>query len=295
MMFAKRSFGETVFGIANTIFMIALIAVTLYPLLYVAFASVSDPATLMRHRGVLLKPLGFTLEAYKLVFRNPMIAIGYQNTLLYVVAGTTINLLMTALGAYALSRKNVLLRNPIMFMIVFTMFFSGGLVPTYLLVGNTLNLIDSPWALIIPPAINTWNLIIMRTAFQSIPDALEEAARIDGANDFTILFRIVLPLSLPVVAVMILFYSVAHWNAYFSAMIYLRTRELYPLQLVLREILITNSTDNMTAGISSGDVMPIGETIKYATIVVATLPILCVYPFLQRYFVKGVMVGAIRE
>jgi len=294
-MWAKRSFGETLFLIANTIFMVALITVTLYPLLFVALASISDPATLMRYRGVLLKPLGFTLEAYKLVFANPMIAIGYQNTLLYVVAGTTINLLMTALGAYALSRKNVLLRDPIMFMIVFTMFFSGGLVPTYLLVGNTLNLIDSPWALIIPPAINTWNLIIMRTAFQSIPDALEEAARIDGANDFTILFRIVLPLSLPVVAVMILFYSVAHWNAYFSAMIYLRTRELYPLQLVLREILITNSTDNMTAGISSGDVMPIGETIKYATIVVATLPILCIYPFLQRYFVKGVMVGAIRE
>ncbi|MBI2941578.1 MAG: carbohydrate ABC transporter permease [Chloroflexi bacterium] len=294
-MWAKRSLGETIFGVANTLFMVALIVVTLYPLLYVAFASVSDPATFVQFRGVLLAPLGFTLAAYEAVFANPMIAIGYQNTLLYVVAGTTINLLLTSLGAYGLSRNKVLLKNPIMFLIVFTMFFSGGLVPTYLLVGNTLNMIDTPWALIIPPAVNTWNLIIMRTAFQAVPEALEESARIDGANDFTILFRIVLPLSMPVVAVMILFYSVGHWNAFFSAMIYLRTRELYPLQLILREILISNSTDNMVTGVSRGDVMPIAETIKYATIVVATLPILCVYPFLQRYFVKGVMIGAVKE
>lgn len=294
-MRVRRSLGEVIFDVANTLFLIALVVATLYPLWFVAVASLSDPASLIQFRGMLLRPLGLTLGAYRLVFRNPMILVGYRNTLLYVVAGTTINLVMTCLGAYALSRKNVLLKKPIMLMIVFTMFFSGGLVPSYLLVANTLDWIDKPWALIVPPAINTMNLIIMRTAFQSIPDAFEEAARIDGANDFTILLRIILPLSMPVVAVMILFYSVAHWNAFFSAMIYLRSRELYPLQIVLREILVTSNVEYMTAGIASGDVMPIGETIKYATIVVATLPILCIYPFLQRYFVKGVMIGAIKE
>jgi putative aldouronate transport system permease protein len=294
-MWRKRGLGDLIFDTCNTVFLLGLVALTVYPLLYVAFASLSDPTAVVQHRGVLLRPLGLTLNAYRLVFANPMITIGYRNTLLYVVAGTTINLVMTCLGAYALSRKNVMLGTPVMFMIVFTMFFSGGLVPDYLLVANTLDWSNTPWALIIPPAISTLNLIIMRTAFAAVPEALEEAARIDGANDFTILFRIVLPLAMPVVAVMTLFYSVAHWNSWFSAMIYLRSRELYPLQLVLREILIISNVDNMTTGIASGDVMPIGETIKYATIVVATVPILCVYPFLQRYFVKGVMIGAIKE
>lgn len=276
--------------------MVVLIIVTLYPLLYAAFASISDPGRLAQHRGLLFQPAGFSLAAYKLVFRNPMIAIGYRNTLFYVVAGTTINLIMTTLGAYALSRKNVMWKNPIMFLIVFTMFFSGGLIPTFLLVGVTLNMMDKPWALIIPPAINTWNLLIMKTGFEGVPVALEESARIDGANDFRILWNIVIPLSLPVVAVMILFYAVYHWNAFFNAMIYLRTRDLWPLQLVLRDILIANTQGEMTAGsYSGGDVEPIGETIKYATIMVATIPILTVYPFLQRYFVKGVMIGAIKE
>ncbi len=294
-MWRRRSLGELIFDGLNTILLLGLVVITIYPLLFVALASVSDPASLMQYRGLLLRPLGFTLDAYRLVFTNPMITIGYRNTLLYVVAGTTINLLMTCLGAYGLSRKRVLFGTPIMFLIVFTMFFSGGLVPSYLLVANTLDWIDTPWALIIPPAINTLNLIIMRTAFASVPEALEEVARLDGANDITILFKIVLPLSMPVVAVMILFYSVAHWNAWFSAMIYLRSRDLYPLQLVLREILIISNTDAMTTGVASGDVMSLGETIKYATVMVATVPILCVYPFLQRYFVKGVMIGAIKE
>lgn len=291
----RQSKGELLFTIVNMGLMVGLIVVTLYPLLYVAFASFSDPATLMTTRSVLLRPLGFTLEAYVRVFDNPMILTGYRNTLFYVVGGTALNLLMTMLAAYALSRRNVMFRRPLMLLIVFTMFFSGGLIPTFLLVGRTLNLMDTPWALILPGAIHTVNLIIMRTAFEGIPYELEEAARIDGANDFIILFRIVLPLSMPVVAVMILFYAVGHWNAFFSAMVYLRTRELYPLQLILREILISNSTEMMTAGVASGDVMPIGETIKYATIIVATVPILFVYPFLQRYFVKGVMIGAIKE
>jgi putative aldouronate transport system permease protein len=291
----RESPGERLFGVGNVALMLALIVVTLYPLLYVIFASLSSPALLAGHRGLLFGPLDLTLEAYRRVLENPMILIGYRNTLFYVIVGTTLNVFMTALGAYALSRRNLLLKNPVMFLIVFTMFFSGGLIPTYLLVGQTLHMQDTPWALIVPGAITTINLIIMRTAFNAVPASLDEAARLDGANDWTILFKIYLPLSLPVVAVMILFYGVAHWNSFFPAMVYLRTRELYPLQLVLREILISSNVQNMTTDVSSGDVFAIGETIKYATIVVATLPILFVYPFLQRYFVKGVMIGAIKE
>lgn len=291
----KLSPGEKIFSIFNYALMAVIIVVMLYPLLYVLFASVSDPASLMSRRGLLWAPVGFSLEAYKRVFENPMILLGYRNTLFYVTAGTIINVFMTAIGAYVLSRRNLMFRRPITLLIVFTMFFSGGLIPIFLMVGRTLNMMDSPLALILPGAISTYNLMIMRTSFEGLPYELEEAARMDGANDFHILFQIVLPLSMPVVAVMVLFYGVAHWNSFFPAMVYIRTRDLYPLQIILREILISNSTESMTAGVSSGDVLPIGETIKYATIVVATLPILFVYPYLQRYFVKGVMIGAVKE
>ncbi|KAB8136776.1 carbohydrate ABC transporter permease [Gracilibacillus oryzae] len=289
----RRSIGERIFDYTNIIFLVLLSLVTLYPLLYILFASISDPTYVAQTRGLMLFPKDLTLEAYRMVFKNPMIITSYINTLIYVAVGTTINILLTSLGAYALSRKKVMWGNLIMFMIVFTMFFEGGLIPLYLLVSE-LNLIDSRWALILPTAVSAFNLIIMRTAFQGIPDSLEESARIDGAKDFTILFRIILPLSLPVVAVMILFYGVFHWNSWFHAMIFLQDRELFPVQLILREILIANDTSNMTTGVSSVDAMPIGETVKYATIVVATVPILCLYPFLQKYFVKGVMIGGIK-
>lgn len=289
----KRSWGERLFDGSNVVLMLWLSAVTLYPFLYVLIASVSDPAWVVKARGLIWYPHGFSLESYKLVFDNPAILTGYGNTLLYVVAGTALNILMTSLGAYALSRQSVKWKNPVMFLIVFTMFFNGGLIPTYLLINN-LGMLDSRWALIIPSAMSAYNLIIMRTAFQSVPVSLEESAKLDGANDFTVLFRIILPLSMPVVAVMILFYGVSHWNSWFNALIYLRTRELYPLQLILREILITNSTDSMMTGVGGADKMPIGETIKYAAIIVATVPILLLYPFLQKYFVKGVMIGAVK-
>ncbi|HEU5103749.1 MAG TPA: carbohydrate ABC transporter permease [Roseiflexaceae bacterium] len=291
----RKTGGERVFDLLNILFMLALIAVTLYPMLYVLFASLSDPASLAQNRGVLFGPLGFSLEAYRKVFENPSISSGYRNTLFYMVGGTAINLVLTSLGAYALSRKNVMWKQPILFLIIFTLFFSGGLVPSYLLIAKTLNWLDTPWALIVPNAISTWNLLILKTSFEAVPVSLEEAARMDGANDFMILLRIIIPLSLPALAVITLFYAVGHWNAYFQALIYLRNRDLFPLQLILREILIANSMDSMTTGVSSGDVEPIGETIKYATIVVATLPILLLYPFLQRYFIKGVLVGAVKE
>lgn len=290
----KRSYGETVFTWFNLCFMLSLCFVTLYPFLYILFASFSDPTEMARYRGMLFFPQGFSMDAYKAVLDNPMIITGYRNTLVYVVGGTIINLVMTTLGAYALSRPNVYFKNHIMLIIVITMVFSGGLIPSFLLINN-LGMLNTPWALLLPGAISSFNLIIMRTAFQGIPVSLEESARIDGANDWIILSRIILPLSLPVIAVMILWYAVGHWNSYFNALIYLRDRELFPLQLVLREILISNSTDNMMTGAATSDRMDIGVTIKYATIIVSTLPILVLYPFLQKYFVQGVLIGALKE
>lgn len=293
-MLHKRSLGEWIFSGVNTCFMILLCFVTLYPFLYVLFASLSDPTEMARFRGMLFYPKGFNLEAYKAVMDNPMILTGYRNTIFYVAGGTAINLLMTTLGAYALSRRNVYFSNSIMFMIVITMVFNGGLIPTFLLV-NSLGMLDTPWALLLPGAVSSFNLIIMRTAFQAVPVSLEESARIDGANDWTIMSRIIVPLSMPVIAVMILWYAVGHWNSYFSALIYLRDRDLFPLQLVLREILISNSTDSMTTDAAASDRLDIGITIKYATIIISTLPILCLYPFLQKYFVHGVLIGALKE
>jgi putative aldouronate transport system permease protein len=294
MSLRKKSFGEMAFNVFNVAFMALMIVVTLYPFVYVFMSSVSDSTRLLSHTGLLLKPLGFNTEAYTMVFRNPNIISGFRNTLLIVSIGTTLNLIVTCLGAYVLSRKGVPWARPVMLLIVFTMFFSGGLIPTYLLVNNWLGLGNSLAAILIPGLISTWNLIILRTSFQSIPESLIESARIDGAQDFTILFRIVIPLSMPVIAVMILFYSVGHWNSWFSAMIYLRDRSLFPLQLILREILIQNSTQFMASDASSGDLEAIGESIKFATIIIATVPILVVYPFLQKYFVKGVMIGSVK-
>ena len=201
---------------------------------------------------------------------------------------------MTSLGAYVLSRPNLPYKRFMNLFVMFTMFFSGGLIPSFLVVSG-MGLLDSYWAILLPRAISTYNMIVMRTSFETLPISLEESALIDGANELTVLVRIILPLSAPVVAVMLLFYGVGHWNSWFSAMIYLRTRIKYPLQLILREILVENDLNNMTVDVGSLDKEPIGETIKYATIVVATLPILCIYPFLQKYFTKGIMIGAVKE
>ncbi|PLT45159.1 carbohydrate ABC transporter permease [Paenibacillus sp. FSL W8-1187] len=289
----RTGLGDRLVGAAVYALLGLLVIVTLYPLLYVLFASLSDSGELLAYRGILWRPLGFSLEAYRSVLDNPAIAIGYRNTLFIVVAGVAVNLILTAMGAYVLSRKNVMWNGVLMFLLVFTMFFGGGLVPLYLVVKGA-GLLDSLWSTIVPFAVSTFNLIIMRTSFMGIPDSLEESAKIDGASHFTILLRIILPLSMPVIAVMILYYAVDKWNGWFYASIFIKSRELFPLQLVLREILIANATDSMSAGASAGDRHQIGETIKYATIMVATVPILCVYPFVQRFFVKGVMVGSLK-
>ncbi|MGG1554832.1 carbohydrate ABC transporter permease [Paenibacillus ferrarius] len=289
----KTSLSDRTFNVIIHVLLLMLVVVTLYPLLYVTLASFSDGLQLVTHKGFLYRPLGFSLEAYKSVFHNPAILTGYRNTLFILVFGVATNLVVTSLGAYVLSRKNVMWNNVFMFIVILTMFFSGGLIPLYLVVKGV-GLIDSLWATILPFTVNTFNLIIMRTAFMSVPESLEESAKMDGANHFTILFRIIVPLSMPVIAVMILYYAVEKWNGWFYASIFIKDRALYPLQLTLREILIANNTDSMSSGASAADQFQIGETIKYATIMVASVPILILYPFVQKYFVKGVMIGAVK-
>ncbi|WP_411553635.1 carbohydrate ABC transporter permease [Paenibacillus lautus] len=289
----NRSVGEKLFDMFNYALLTIITLCTLYPLIYVLFASLSDPTRYMQHSGILWKPLDMTFNAYRLVFDNPMIIRGYMNTFLIVSGGLVLNITLTAFGAYALSRKGLRYRKQLMLFIVFTMFFSGGLIPLYFTVKG-LELTNTLWSLIIPQAISAFNLIIMRTAFEAVPDSLEESAKIDGANEFVILFRIMMPLCMPVIAVMLLYYGVSHWNSWFQAMIYLQDRSLYPLQLVLRELLLLNDASSMASGASGGEVAVIGETLKHATIIVATVPILLVYPFLQKYFVKGALIGAIK-
>lgn len=288
--------GEVCFSIVNAFIMIFMIVVCLYPLLYVLFASFSDSSRLMSYRGLLYKPLGFNVEAYLKVFKNSNILTGYKNTIIYVVCHTALALVMTTMGAFVLSRRQFMIKNLMMGMIAFTMVFGGGLIPTFIMY-KAIGLYDNRLSIIIPGCISAYNLIVMRTSFAAIPASLEESVSVDGGNDLHVLFYIVIPLSKAIIAVMVLFYGVNMWNSWFQASIYLKNRSYYPLQLFLREILISNSTDSMmtSAGSSSAsDRESIAESIKYATIVVSTVPILCVYPFLQKYFVSGVMIGAIK-
>lgn len=293
-MKVKRSRGERVFSVFNYIFLSIVVIICFYPVWYVFVASFSDSNLLTQHMGLLVKPLGFSMDAYKKVFQNPMILKGYCNTLFILVVGVILDLVMTSLGAYFLSRKRVMFKKPVMMLIIFTMFFSGGMIPFYLNLKD-LKLTNTLWGLIIPFMINTYNLVILRTSFESIPESLIEAAQIDGAGHITILRQIVLPLSKAILAVMVLYYGVSIWNSWFWASAIIRTREMYPLQVILREILMQNDVSSMTTGASAADQEAIGMTIKYATIMVATIPILCVYPFLQKHFAKGTMVGAVKE
>ncbi|WP_218672694.1 carbohydrate ABC transporter permease [Oceanobacillus timonensis] len=273
--------------------------IVLYPLIYIISASISDPADVNSGK-MWLFPKGITFEGYHIIFENGAIWKGYLNTVFYTVLGTTINLAVTIPAAYALSRKDFKGRNLFMAMFVLTMFFSGGLVPTYLVV-KSLGLIDTIWAMVLPNAAAVWNIVIARVFFQStIPKELEEAAIIDGASNFKMFFKIILPLSMPIIAVMGLFYGVGHWNGYFNALIYLSDKELFPLQLVLREILVlqemasqnTDITGSMAEAMHSKQ--QLAAVIKYGVMIVSTLPIIIVYPFLQRFFVKGVMIGSLK-
>ena len=285
--------GQRAFDVFNICFLALLSIVMFYPMWHVVSASFSDANELAIHDGVLLLPLRFNINAYKSMFRHPLIMRSYFNSIFLLVSSVFVSMILTTICAYVLSRKNVLWNKFFNIMIIFTMFFHGGLVATYLLVARTLKLNNTYWALILPGAISVYNMIIMRTSFDGIPESLSEAAYIDGANHWQVLWNIILPLSKSTLAVICLYYSVGVWNGWFNASIYLVSRSKFPLQLILREILIANNTEQMS-GAGGQDQEAIGETIKFATIVFATVPILCVYPFLQKYFTKGVMIGAVK-
>lgn len=266
----------------------------LYPLYYVIIASFSNPAALIRLPGILLYPLKpYTLEGFYLVFKNKLVVSGYINTIFIVVTGVSLNMIMTTIGAYVISIRGLMFRKQITIFIIFTMYFSGGMVPSYLNIKD-LGLMNSLWALIFPVAINTSNLIIMRSAFMAIPVSLIEAAKIDGASHWTIFTRIMLPVSKATLAVLVLYYAVSHWNSWFSASIYLQTNTKFPLQLVLRDILINSQTEDMMGDIQEAMTPQISLLVKYALIVISTLPIMCLYPFIQKYFKKGVILGAVK-
>lgn len=277
------------------LFLVIAASACVYPVLYIIFASFSDPGRLMKHSGMLFRSLGFTVKGYEIAFSYAGVKLGYMNTIFVVAVGTAINLILTVMGAFGLSRKGMLLRKPITLMITFTMFFSGGLIPTYMVVKD-IGLIDSLFSLILPVAINTINLIILRTGMAALPASLEESAKIDGANDFLLLVRIIIPLVAPTMAVLALYYIVGHWNSWFTAYLFIKTRTKYPLQLVLREILIANTSNAaQTQGLDLSEMDLYKRLVKYCTTVIATLPILFIYPFLQKYFVNGVMLGSIKE
>lgn len=288
-----KSKSDIIFDTVNVVLLTLVLIVVLYPLLFVVNASISK-MTYVLQGEVILFPKGFNLDAYKMVFDNPRIMTGYKNTIGYTLVGTAINLAMTIAGAYPLSRKDFAGRHIFTVFFTITMFFSGGLIPTYLVVTG-LGLYNTFWVMVILGAVGMWNMIIMRTFFQtSIPQEIQEAAFIDGCSNFGLLFRIVLPLSAPIIAVMVIFYGVGHWNAFFNALIYLKDHSRFPLQLILREILIIQDMQNMIDSSSLLDQQMIAESIKYAVIIVSSVPVLLLYPFLQKYFVKGVMVGAIK-
>jgi len=271
---------------------VALVA-TLYPLIYVISSSFSSPRDLMAGR-VWLWPVNFTHEGYKVVLSYPRIWSGLYNSVIITVAGTLINLFVTICAAYPLSRKDLKFRKPILMMFTFTILFSGGLIPSYLLVRN-LGLYNTRWALLIPNAMSIFNFMITRTFFaNNIPAELLESAKLDGCSDFRFLTKIVIPLSGAIIAVITLYYAVAHWNSYFNAILYISDRAKQPLQLVLREILILNSTEQMMEGTTKADALYLAEQMKYSLIVLASLPLLIAYPFVQKYFVKGVMIGAVK-
>lgn len=289
----KETAGERVFHWFINIVLILTCIISLYPVLYVLAASFSNPLLVMKNE-ITIWPKGFTLIGYEKVFTNPDIWNGYIMTILYTVIGTVLNVLMTLLGAYPLSRKDFYGRKFWTVFITFTMFFGGGMIPAYLLI-QKIHLYNNFWVMIIPVIMGTYNVIIMRTFINSnVPVELQESAVIDGANDLVILVKVVVPLSIPVMAVMCLFYGVDHWNEYFRAMIYLQDRKLYPLQLILREILVQNIVQKNVTQEMLADQKVLGESIKYALIIVATIPILMVYPFIQKYFVKGMLIGSIK-
>lgn len=291
----RQSREDVCFSIVITIISTLVLVIVLYPLIYIVSASFSSPMSVVQGK-VWLLPKEFTLKAYHAVVTNKELITGYRNSLIYTVVGTAFNLLMTIICAYPLSRKDLRGRNFLTIMISITMFFSGGTIPTFLCL-KQLNMLNTFGVMIIPGAINVWNMILMRNYFQnSIPEEIIEAAKVDGCTNVGALIRIVLPLSKAITAVMVVYYAVGHWNSYFNALLYLKDRWRYPLQLVLREVLLigTGMRESTAEVVNSVDQLLLFETQQFAIIIVASLPVMILYPALQKYFMKGVMVGFIK-
>ena len=285
--------GDFIFDSINTLVMIFLMFVTLYPMYYVIVASFTNNIALLSSPGFLWYPKGFTTGSYKLAFSHPLILSGYKNILFVMFFGLILNISLTLFTGFFLASKDVYFKKPILFLILFTMFFNAGMIPNFLNI-RSLGLYNTIWALIFPGAISVYNCIICRTAIETVPDSLAESARIDGANDLTILFRIITPLIKPTIVVLILYYGVGHWNSWFNASIYIRDQTKLPIQNILRAVLVANSDILNAAATEKDQINQFAESIKYAAIVITTVPILFIYPFLQRYFVKGVMIGAVK-
>lgn len=295
MNFVIKTPGRRVFEVINAILLLAFGIICLLPVWHVICSSFSDPTLLSKHTGVVLWPLGnadhpTTYYGYKMVFGNNSLLMGYANTIFYCAVGATISTVLCTMGGFVLSRKGMLLKKYIMIMLTITMFFNGGLIPTYLVI-KMLRMLDTRWVMVIPGAVGVMTLVIIRTAIQGLPDSLEESARLDGAGNITILFRIVIPLVKATVAVIALQYVLFKWNSYYDALIYLRSRELYPLQMILREIL---TEQDQTSIDYDAELAMYQDLIEYCTIVVAILPIFCFYPFILKYFTKGMMVGSLK-
>ncbi|MEK4476164.1 carbohydrate ABC transporter permease [Paenibacillus sp. FSL R7-0048] len=280
------------FNVVSTFILLVVVVVTLYPFLHMLAVSLSSDVHVMKNT-VSFWPKGFNLNMYKLVLGDSQIWVAYKNTLIYTVLGTLISLLVTSTGAYALSHSDMALRKSFTLLIVVTMFFSGGMIPTFLVV-RSLDMVDTVWGMVLPGAVSTWNLILMRTFFSGIPKELEESGRIDGLNDIGIFIRIIVPLSKASFATIALFYAVGMWNNFIYPLLYLRSPDLFPLQVLLRNLVLAGSASSGDVTSIGGDNMVIEESLKYATIMVSTLPILIVYPFVQKYFVKGAMIGAVK-
>ncbi len=296
----KDTRADKIFLIFVYVFLAISLLIVLYPLIYIVSASISNPH-LVNSGEMWLLPKGITFEGYRTLLGNSSIWRGYLNTIYYTVLGTSINLLVTLPCAYALSREDFYGRRAFTNFMLVTMFLSGGLIPSYLLI-RSLGMLNTVWALVIPGAVSVYNVVVTRTFFQStIPREMEEAAIVDGCSDFRLFMQIVLPLSTPIIAVMALFYGVGHWNSFFNALIYLSDRSMYPLQMILREILIlqdmsSNTVSNVTSEMANMlySKQQLAQVIKYGVMIVSSLPVIIVYPFLQKYFVKGMMVGSIK-
>lgn len=291
---AKETLSEKAFHCINVLFMLTAVFITLYPFYYLVCASFSQNSLLAATPGFLFWPRGFNIGAYILTLKHPLLLSGYKNILLILLVALPLNLVMTLFCAYLMAAKKMLYKKVLVFFVLLTMYFSGGLIPSYLNI-RSLGLYNTLWALIIPGAISVYNAIIVKTAIEGIPQSLTESAYIDGANDLFVLFKIIAPLIMPTLAVILLYYGVGHWNSWFPATIYIADNNKLPLQSVLRAILIVNESLLITSG-TSGDMLDeYAETIKYSIIIIGTIPILILYPFLQKYFTKGVMIGALKE